>query len=565
MRAAEGASHAVRARLAACRRVPYLRRVRRPGLLTLVLLLLAAAAAPARAQCPDGTPPPCGRPAAGAAPSSVAVLYFDSRGTDSGDAYLAEGLTEEIITRLQQVRRLQVTSRYASQRVRGHNESPAALGRQLRARFLVGGSVQRAAGRLVVRVELLRADREVGVWSERYDRTGDDLLALVDEIARAVATGVAGELLPGERTSLARRPTRNNEAYRLYLNASVLVRRRTEAETRSALASLAEAVRLDPDFAAAWGRIGFARAQQASFGFERGAPRDSLYDLAVHAASRALQLDSAAADAWVAVGYVAIRRGDFAAAHSALDRALQLDSLNAEDLAWQGVLYGPLIGLDEPRLATTWFRRSAMLDPTDRNVWRNLSVIAAEALQLRAAEALADTALTFGRWSLALVQRASVRFCLGNGAGALADVEEAERLGGVPLPQPRALYTLLLGDSAPAREVLARLRAQADSGQVLQEELGGGSVTIAGELARFSMALGRRNEALAALERLRATPDPLEARCSPTATCSVSLRAWRLLHDPLFAPLHGDPRYQRLLEETRPRIPWRAGADGRTP
>ncbi len=528
------------------------------------VLLAAICAAPLRAQCPDGTPPPCrgARAAAAPATNSIAVLYFDSRGTDSADTYLAEGLTEEIITRLQQVRRLAVASRYASQRVRGLRETPATLGRLLRARYLVGGSVQQLTGRLVVRVELLRADREQGVWAERYDRTGDDLLTLVDDVARAVATGVAGELLPGERTSLARGPTRNNEAYRRYLHASALIRRRTEADTRSALTALAEAVRLDPDFAAAWGRIGFARAQQASFGFERGAPRDSLYDLAVRAASRALQLDSAAADAWVAVGYVAIRRGDFALAHSALDRALRLDSLNAEALAWQGVLYGPLIGLDEPRLATTWFRRSALLDPTDRNIWRNLSVIAAGALQLRAAEALTDTALTFGRWSLALVQRASVRYALGDGAGALADIAEAERLdplgvaaaglgGGMVLPELRALCGALLGDSTPARTMLASLGAQADSGR-----------PDYAAIARFSMALGMRNDALRALEELRATPDSLEARCSPTATCSVSLRTWRLLHDPIFAPLRGDPRYQRLLQETRPRVPWLDSAEG---
>jgi len=528
--------------------------------LLLCVCASVASARPAFSQCPDGTPPPCGRSAAAPAANSVAVLYFDSRGTDSADAFLADGLTEEIITRLQQVRRLAVASRYASQRVRGQHETPATLGRLLHARFLVGGSVQRAAGRLVVRVELLRADREQGVWAERYDRTGDDLLTVVDEIARAVATAVTGELLPGERTSLARRPTRNNEAYRLYLNASVLIRRRTEADTRFALASLAEAVRLDPDFAAAWGRIGFARAQQASFGFERGAPRDSLYDLSVHAASRALQLDSAAADAWIAVGYVAIRRGDFAGARSALDRALQLDSLNAEGLAWQGVLYGPLIGLNEPRLATTWFRRAAALDPTDRNVWRNLSVVAAGALQPRAAEALADTALTFGRWSPALVQRASVRFSLGDGAGALTDITEAERLDSMPQPRPRALFTLLLGDSAPALGVLVTLRAKADSGQVILDTPAGlATQFVSGELARFSIALGRRNDALAALERLRATPDPQEARCSPTATCSVSLRTWRLLHDPIFAPLRTDPRYQRLLEETRPRVPWLEG------
>jgi serine/threonine-protein kinase len=543
----------------------------RTALVALILAVLPSCRL-AALQCPDGAPPPCGSRAAAPAANSVAVLYFDSHGGDSADAYLAEGLTEEIITRLQQVRRLTVASRYASQRVRGQRLTPAALGRQLRARFLVGGSVQRVAGRLVVRVELLRADREQGVWAERYDRSGDDLLTLVDEIARAVATGVAGELLPGERTSLARGPTRNNAAFRLYMNARVLVRRRTEADTRSALVSLAEAVRLDPEFAAAWGRIGIARAQQASFGFEPGVARDMLYGLAISAASRALLLDSSAADGWMGIGYVALRRGDLASARSALDRALQLDSLNAEHFMMQGVLYGPYIGLYDPREAASWFRRAALLDPTERNVWRNLSLIAAGALQLGAAEALADTALSFGSWNAGLVHRASVRFALGNGAGAMADIAEAERLDGVPRPATRALYGVLLGDSAAARSALERLRSQADSGHVIADELSSrtmGGQLVYDELARFSlalghfsMALGRNSDALAVLERLRATPDPVEARCSPTATCSVSLRTWRLLHDPIFAPLRGVTRFQRLLEETRPRVPWLDGPGG---
>ena len=97
-----------------------------------LFLLAVCAAAHLESQCPDGTPPPCGpRPArlVAPAPNSVAVLYFTSRGADSADAYLAEGLTEEIIGRLQQVRRLEVASRYASQRVRGQHEPPATLGR----------------------------------------------------------------------------------------------------------------------------------------------------------------------------------------------------------------------------------------------------------------------------------------------------------------------------------------------------------------------------------------------------------------------------------------------------
>ncbi len=115
------------------------------------LAALVAISARAAAQCPDGTPPPCGRTGLRApTANSVAVLYFDNTSRDTSDAYLADGLTEEIIVRLQQVRRLQVKSRFESQRVRSeHRMSPEALGRALGARYLVNGTIQRAGERLV--------------------------------------------------------------------------------------------------------------------------------------------------------------------------------------------------------------------------------------------------------------------------------------------------------------------------------------------------------------------------------------------------------------------------------
>jgi adenylate cyclase len=158
------------------------------------------------ALCPDGTLPPCAR-AAAAAPApganSVAVLYFDTRG--SSDRYLVDGLTEEIILRLQQLPRLEVKPRYESQRVRREQlAAPAALGRTLGVRYLVIGTLQRAGERIVVRVELTRADRAVGIWSERYDQASGNVLDVIDAIARGVATGVAGRLLPAEASDLAR-------------------------------------------------------------------------------------------------------------------------------------------------------------------------------------------------------------------------------------------------------------------------------------------------------------------------------------------------------------------------
>lgn len=116
---------------------------------TLLSLLLSGSFPwPMAAQCPDGSPPPCGRTAPwGPAATSVAVLYFDNLSHDTSDAYVADGLTEELITRLGEIARLQVKSRTAVQRYRGHSiEDPAALGRALNVAHLVSGASSKAAG-----------------------------------------------------------------------------------------------------------------------------------------------------------------------------------------------------------------------------------------------------------------------------------------------------------------------------------------------------------------------------------------------------------------------------------
>ncbi|MFI5208498.1 MAG: hypothetical protein ACHQX4_10855, partial [Gemmatimonadales bacterium] len=224
---------------------------------TLALGLLLSARPPVRlsalfAQCPDGTPPPCAgaRPRASApSPNSVAVLYFENTSRDSADDYLAGGLTEEVILRLQQVRRLEVKSRYESQRVRGlRNAAPSTLGRELSARYLVNGTIQRAADRLVVRVELTRADRGVGVWSERFDRTSANVLDVIDDVARGVATGVAGQLLPAEAADLARRPTRDGVAYEHFLRGNFYIAQRNAASLARAADEYEQASARDPAF-----------------------------------------------------------------------------------------------------------------------------------------------------------------------------------------------------------------------------------------------------------------------------------------------------------------------------
>ncbi|HXY68880.1 MAG TPA: hypothetical protein VEH62_05490, partial [Gemmatimonadales bacterium] len=295
-----------------------------------LVLLLAALASPLAAQCPDGTPAPCGAPARAPAANSIAVLYFDNLSRDTADAYLAEGLTEELITRLGDIPRLTVKSRYAVRRYRGETDvDPAAIGRTLAVTYLVTGSVQRAGTELRVRCELARAGTGNRVWGQEYQRGDGDILAITTDIARRVATGVAGQLLPGERTSLSARPTENRDAYEHLVHGNVLLAQRTPVSVQRAIAEYGTATRLDPRFVTAWAKIGLADAIWLDWGWSDDglAPPDSVLANGLAAAARALQLDSLNDDAWLAWGYLQVfaHPRDFAGAEPAMRRALALN------------------------------------------------------------------------------------------------------------------------------------------------------------------------------------------------------------------------------------------------
>jgi hypothetical protein len=146
-----------------------------------------------------------------------------------------------------------------------------------------------------------------------------------------------------------------------------------------------------------------------------------------------------------------------------------------------------------------------------------------------------------------------VRFARGNAVGALADLEDWTRdttmagdaWGGFGGARWRGVYRIGVGDSAGARAFLVAARAVADSGN--RQALAA--------VALLGAVLGIRETAIAALERLRQERPQDEDRCGPSP-CSTDLALWRLLHHPLLAGLTGDPRLERLLDSTRPTVPW---------
>src|SRR5438270_10477276 len=163
----------------------------------LALLIALASAAPAArlaAQCADGSPPPCARPATRSGPpaaNSVAILFFDAR--DTADAYLAEGLTEDLTSLLGSVARVQVKSPGVVRRAQRASPGDApAIARALGVRYLVDGNVRRVGTRVRVATRLVNGATAVAAWGDVFDRTAEELLGLPLVIAREVATRVGG-------------------------------------------------------------------------------------------------------------------------------------------------------------------------------------------------------------------------------------------------------------------------------------------------------------------------------------------------------------------------------------
>src|SRR2546425_5841800 len=335
--------------------------------LAVAVVLASVVPVLGQAQCPDGSPAPCRSAAVAApAPTSVAVLYFDNASPDSTDDYVAEGLTEAIIAQLGQVGRISVKSRSAVRRFRGANvPDPPVIGRALGVAYLVTGSVQRADRALRVTIELAHTTTGMRVWGDQFVAADDSLFALQDNIARRVAEGVAGRLLPAERRAVAAvRVTHNPEAYEHFLRGNYALAQRTSTGMSRATAEYRKAAALDSGFVSALARVGLAYALRLDWSWDAtGAPpADSLLDRGEVAADEALRRDPSNSDAWLARGYLLEFRQPrtWDGVMAAFARAVSLDPRNAE--AWQQ-LGGAATNMgDDPTAGTAW-RRALAIDP----------------------------------------------------------------------------------------------------------------------------------------------------------------------------------------------------------
>jgi len=234
---------------------------------------------------------------------SIAVLPFESLSEDKSNAYFADGIQDEILTRLSKIADLKVISRTSTQRYKDKFEKPSRIANQLGVANLLEGSVQKTNDQVRVNVQLIRAANDSHIWAETFDRKLTDIFSVESEIAKAIADELRAKLTGQEEEVIAARPTNNPEAYDAYLRglAYTLKTGNSPANTLAAQKYLKEAVRLDPKFALAWALLSYVDA--LGYLTLTLQPTAALRDETGQAAQTALALQPNLGEAILAKGY----------------------------------------------------------------------------------------------------------------------------------------------------------------------------------------------------------------------------------------------------------------------
>jgi TolB-like protein len=194
---------------------------------------------------------------------SIAVLPFESRSEDKANAYFADGIQDEILTRLSKIADLKVISRTSTQHYKSAPENLPQVARELGVAHILEGSVQKSGDAVRVNVQLIKAATDSHLWADTFDRRLTDIFSVESEVAKAIADQLRARITGLEQQVIAAKPTDNPEAYDAYLRglAYTLKTSNNPANTLAAQKYLREAVSLDPKFALAWALLSSVDAQ----------------------------------------------------------------------------------------------------------------------------------------------------------------------------------------------------------------------------------------------------------------------------------------------------------------
>src|SRR6059058_1802071 len=235
---------------------------------------------------------------------SIAVLPFENRSHDPDNAYFADGIQDEILTRLAKIADLKVISRTSTQHYKSAPENLPEIARQLGVAHIVEGSVQKSGDSVRVNVQLIKAANDSDLWADTFDRKLNDIFSVESEVAKAIADQLRAKLTGQEEQVIAAKPTDNTEAYDAYLRGLACTLKsvaNTPVNTLGAQKYLREAVKLDPKFALAWALL--SNTESRGYITLNLQPTVALREEARQAAETAFTLQPNLGEAVLAKGY----------------------------------------------------------------------------------------------------------------------------------------------------------------------------------------------------------------------------------------------------------------------
>lgn len=319
---------------------------------------------------------------------SIAVLPFRNLSASADNAYFAEGMQDEILTRLAGIRALRVISRTSTARYASAPENLPKIAAELGVNNILEGSVQRHGDDVRINVQLIEAGKDTNIWSQTYDRILKDVFGVESEVARSVAASLKATLSGAELRELDEVPTKNAEAYDQYLRGTELNHRSFDPASLQASARfLRRAVQLDPEFAKAWAALAQVDAAIAY----QLMTTPGLCDQAGQEAATALRLKPDLPQAYQAQGYYLYNcKSDLDGAQTAFEQALLRLPSGPAVLEAMGNVERRRGALEK---AVDYMHQAIALDPRNTELLGNYALTLAELRRFEDARSLADQAL----------------------------------------------------------------------------------------------------------------------------------------------------------------------------
>jgi adenylate cyclase len=455
---------------------------------------------------------------------SIAVLPFENLSRDPDNAYFADGIQEEILTRLSKIAELKVISRTSTRRFRSKPEDLGVIAKQLGVAHILEGTVQKAGDQVRVNVQLINAQNDSHLWADKFDRKLQDIFAVETEIATKIADTLRAKLSGREQRAISARPTKSTEAYQLYLQGRYLWGQRNETPLLKAIDYFKEALAKDSNYAQAYS--GIADCYSVLPYFSKLRPLEC-FAKAKAAVNEALKIDNELSEAHASRAILLMSDSDVAEAQREFLRAIDLDPNYSNAYYWYGwTFFIPLGRFDE---GIAQIKRAIELDPLSAIYYANL----AESYRMarRYPEAIAQARKTieleqgfsYGHGVLGSALDVSGQF-----DQAILEYEKAYELS----HDFHILGVLghaygLKGDRTKALQLLEQL-------QDLERQNSVWNYSV----ALIYLGLGDKNEAMNRLEQ------------SYRARETGSIHYIKV--DPMLDPLRGDPRFEKLVDQVIP-------------